>query len=48
MKPKEINPGEWRRERAGYGIYSPKGLNIVKRLHMEIVITLATLTSTKF
>jgi ribonuclease HI len=33
MKPKEINPGEWRRKRAGYGIYSPKGLNISKRLH---------------
>ena len=33
MKPKEINPGEWRRERAGYGIYRPKGLNITKRLH---------------
>ena len=33
MKPKEINPGIWRRERAGYGIYSPKGLNISKRLH---------------
>ena len=28
MKPKEINLGVWRRERAGYGIYSPKGLNI--------------------
>ena len=33
MKPKEINPGVWRRERVGYGIYSPKGLNISKRLH---------------
>jgi hypothetical protein len=33
MKPKEIAPGEWRRERVGYGIYSPKGLNIAKRLH---------------
>ena len=33
MKPKEIAPGEWRRERAGYGIYSPKGLNIANRLH---------------
>jgi hypothetical protein len=33
MKPKEINPGVWRRERARYGIYSPKGLNISKRLH---------------
>ena len=33
MKPKEINLGVWRRERAGYGIYSPKGLNISKRLH---------------
>ena len=33
MNPKEINPGEWRRERVGYGIYSPKGLNIPKRLH---------------
>ena len=33
IKPKEIAPGEWRRERAGYGIYSPKGLNIAKRLH---------------
>ena len=30
MKPKEINPGVWRRERAGYGIHSPKGLNISK------------------
>ena len=34
IKPKiEIAPGEWRRERAPYGIYSPKGLNIAKRLH---------------
>ena len=33
MKPKEINPGEWRRESDGYDIYSPKGLNISKRLH---------------
>jgi ribonuclease HI len=33
MKPKEINPGEWRRERARYGTYSPKGLNISKRVH---------------
>ena len=33
IKPKEIAPGVWRRERAGYGIYSPKGLNITKRLH---------------
>jgi ribonuclease HI len=33
MKPIEIAPGVWRRERAGYGIYSPKGLNIAKRLH---------------
>ena len=33
MGPKEINPGVWRRERVGYGIYSPKGLNISKRLH---------------
>ena len=33
IKPKEIAPGVWRRERAGYGIYSPKGLNIAKRLH---------------
>jgi hypothetical protein len=32
-KPKEITPGEWRRERVGYGIYSPKGLNIANRLH---------------
>ena len=29
----EIAPGEWRREKTGYGIYSPKGLNIAKRLH---------------
>ena len=33
MKPKEINPGVWRRERVGYGIYNPKGINISKRLH---------------
>jgi hypothetical protein len=33
MNPKEINPGEWKRENVGYGIYSPKGLNIPKRLH---------------
>jgi ribonuclease HI len=33
IKPKEIAPGVWRRERAGYGIYSPKGLNIAKRLY---------------
>ena len=33
MKPMEIAPGEWRREKIGYGIYSPKGLNIAKRLH---------------
>ena len=33
MKSKEINPGEWRKEKVGYGIYSPKGLNISKRLH---------------
>ena len=33
MKPKELNLGEWRGERVGYGIYSPKGLNISKRLH---------------
>jgi len=33
MKPKEIAPGEWRRERAGYGIHSPKGLNIANRLY---------------
>ena len=32
-KPKEILPGTWRREKAGYGIYSPKGINIAKRLH---------------
>jgi ribonuclease HI len=39
MKPKEINPGEWRRERAGYGIYNPKGLNISKRLHgLQIIL----------
>jgi ribonuclease HI len=29
----EIAPGVWRREKAGYGIHSPKGLNIAKRLH---------------
>ena len=33
QKPQEFAPGEWRRERAGYDIYSPKGLNIAKRLH---------------
>ena len=33
IKPKEISPRLWRRERVGYGIYSPKGLNITKRLH---------------
>jgi hypothetical protein len=33
MKSKEINPGVWRREIGRYGIYSPKGLNISKRLH---------------
>ena len=32
-KPKLISPGVWRKETAGYGIYSPKGLNIAKRLH---------------
>ena len=33
MKPKEINPGVWRRERVRYGIYSPKDLNISKKLN---------------
>ena len=33
MNPKEIYPRERRRERVGHGIYSPKGLNISKRLH---------------
>jgi ribonuclease HI len=33
MKPKEIAPREWRRERVGYGIYNPKGLNIANRLY---------------
>ena len=32
-KPKEIAPGVWKRKKAGYGIYSPKGLNIAKRLN---------------
>ena len=32
-KPKLISPGVWRKETAWYGIYSPKGLNIAKRLH---------------
>ena len=31
-KPKLIAPGVWRKETAGCGIYSPKGLNIAKRL----------------
>ena len=37
--PKEIGPSEWLRERAGYDIYSPKGLNIPKRLwgHQNIL-----------
>ena len=32
-KPKLIFPVVWRRETTRYGIYSPKGLNIAKRLH---------------
>ena len=33
VNPKEITHGVWIREKTGYGIYSPKGLNIIKRLH---------------
>ena len=57
IKPIEIAPGEWRRERAGYGIFSPKGLNIAKRLHghqnilraeMMAIHKTLTLINTKF
>ena len=32
-EPKLISPGVWRKETAGYDIYSPKGLNIAERLY---------------
>ena len=44
--PKEILPGTWRREKAGHGIYSYKGLSISKRLHGHQNILCAEMIAT--